>query len=179
MVTNQINGKQYIGQTIRGLKQRKNEHIYGAISERNNNYFHNSIRKYGPDNFTWIVIHDNITTIEDLNRLEIYYIQLYDTFLGIGYNLDGGGRNAITSDKTKRKLSEARKDKYLGKDNFFYGKHHIEKSKRKISIANGIPVVINGKYFDSMPKAGKSLGVNKSTISRRIKRGVSGYQYAN
>ena len=39
------------------------------------------------------------------------------------------------SEETKKKMSEAKKEKYIGKDNSFYGKHHSEESKKKMSEA--------------------------------------------
>ena len=40
------------------------------------------------------------------------------------------------SEESKKKMSEAKKGKHLGKDNSFYGKHHSEESKKKMSEAN-------------------------------------------
>ena len=37
------------------------------------------------------------------------------------------------TEETRKKQSQARKGKYCGKDNSFYGKHHSEKSKQKMS----------------------------------------------
>ena len=40
------------------------------------------------------------------------------------------------SEESKKKMSEAKKGKHLGKDNSFYGKRHSEESKKKMSEAN-------------------------------------------
>lgn len=125
LVTNRINGKQYVGQTICSLKKRKGNHVSDALnSNKNTNYFHRAIQKYGQDNFEWKVIHNYITTIEDLNRFEIFYIGYYSTFGKCGYNLGLGGRNAIPSEETRRKMSESSK-----------GKKASEETKRKQSIS--------------------------------------------
>ena len=39
------------------------------------------------------------------------------------------------SEESKKKMSEAKKEKYIGKDNSFYGKQHSEESKKKMSEA--------------------------------------------
>lgn len=39
------------------------------------------------------------------------------------------------SEETKKKMSETRKGKQMGKDNSFYGHHHTEEARRKISEA--------------------------------------------
>ena len=53
--TNLINGKIYIGQTIKGLKRRKALHEITADKNRGF-YFHNAIRKYGKENFKLEII---------------------------------------------------------------------------------------------------------------------------
>ena len=39
------------------------------------------------------------------------------------------------SEETKKKMSEAKKGKHIGRDNSFYGKHHSEDTKKKMSEA--------------------------------------------
>ena len=102
LVTNKMNRKCYVGQTTHSLKQRKKEHVRHSLNNSDNMYFHKAIRKHGPDNFDWIIIHDNITDIEDLNRLEIFYIGFYDSF-GSGYNLNIGGNNVIPTEESRKK----------------------------------------------------------------------------
>jgi group I intron endonuclease len=144
LVTNRKNGKKYIGQTIGNFKKRKQEHITEARLYRVNNYFHSALRKYGSENFDWEVLHDYISSIDDLNRLEIYYIKYYNTF-GKGYNLDTGGGNAPRSDETKQKISISK----TGKNHPFYGKKLSEEHKRKISEAH------KGKNNPMYGKCGK------------------------
>lgn len=128
-VTNKIDGKKYVGQTIFSLEKRRRRHINDALSRKGNMYFHNALRKYGPDNFEWIIIHE-CDIIEELNRLEVYYIGLYDTFK-TGYNMTRGGNNSgfKHSSESKRKMSEAQKRS----KNHNYGKTFSEEHRRKMS----------------------------------------------
>lgn len=181
MATNNINGKVYIGQTIGTLEQRKTQHI----SKGNNNgnyYFHNALRKYGTDNFYWILLNecDNIDT---LNQLEQYYISCYNS-MNVGYNLTSGGLNYIVSDKTKQRMSKNSPDRSgknnpmygircYGEDNPMYGKHHSDevneknrkahldktvsdKTRKKLSIAGSGENNSNyGKYGKDSSNYGK------------------------
>lgn len=83
-ITNKVNGKSYIGQTRYTLEFRWRQHIH----KKDNTYFHNAIRKYGPENFTLEVLEECSTS--NLNEREIFYIAKYNTFKE-GYNLTTGG----------------------------------------------------------------------------------------
>lgn len=101
--TNTINGKAYIGQT-RNEESRKRYHLRA----NDNLHFHNALRKYGSNNFSYEVLEADIP-IENLNDREIYWIAYYDTF-NSGYNETTGGCQAMKlSDETRQKLSKARK----------------------------------------------------------------------
>lgn len=76
-------GRVYIGITSRGLEKRKKEHIRGKKT-----IFSKALSKY---DFNWVILESNLT-LNDANRLEIYYISLYDsTNREKGYNLEAGG----------------------------------------------------------------------------------------
>ena len=119
-VTNKINGKIYIGQTIRTLEQRKWQHL-NAAKGGCKTHFYNAIRKYGEDNFIFEVI-DEASTLVELNELERYYIKKFDC-INNGYNMVDGGNNnvmfldevkqhhldAMRSDDTKAKISASMK----------------------------------------------------------------------
>lgn len=88
-VTNKVTGKSYIGQTRYSLEFRWRQHLH----KKDNTYFHNAIRKYGPDNFSREVLEE--CDVSELNSREIYYIAKYDTFRN-GYNLTKGGEGNST-----------------------------------------------------------------------------------
>ena len=49
LITNKINGKQYIGQTVKTVQKRWSRHL--ADSKNFDFYFYKAIRKYGKENF--------------------------------------------------------------------------------------------------------------------------------
>ena len=139
-VTNKINGKVYIGQTIRTLNERKRDHLYYAQFDEGIQ-FHYAIRKYGASSFKWEVVCE-AKDKETLNELERYYIQKYDS-INTGYNMvDGGGNNVMfipeikekhrlkmQSEETRKKISDTMKKKYKE------GKLFTEEHKRNLSLA--------------------------------------------
>lgn len=83
--TNLINQKIYIGQTRKQFRERLAHHIW----QMNNNpsYFHKALSKYGLSNFD-ITILETCENPEDLNGLEIYWIDYYQSSdRNKGYNL--------------------------------------------------------------------------------------------
>lgn len=133
-------GRCYIGQTIQLPEQRKAEHLSNSKYSTKEYHFHNALKKYGANAFTFEVI-DTAPTLHELNMLEEKYILLYDS-INNGFNIRNGGENKLHSDESKRRMSEAQKAaharrKALGKDGGW---------KRK----DGGPM--NGK---SSPKKGK------------------------
>lgn len=129
-VTNKINGKVYIGQTVRSLDERMKEHV-----RHNQTVFDKAIQKYGVENF--VVDHiDSATDIEELNQKEIHWIDVYNSMIPNGYNQCIGGGNTCGfhhREESKQKMSEAKQTAYMGVDNPFYGKQHSDTSKRKMS----------------------------------------------
>jgi group I intron endonuclease len=111
-ITNKINNKIYIGQTIRTLNKRIDE--YKKTLKKGilfNDYLHKAFQKYGFDSFLFTVIED-IDSIDELNEKEIFYIKKYNSnHRAFGYNIQPGGRNAKLSEETKKKMSLSRKGK--------------------------------------------------------------------
>ena len=108
-VTNNLNKKCYVGQTIKTAKTRWNEHISAA--KRDEGYLlGRALRKYKTENFTWEVIVDKIPDYF-LDSFERYWIYFYDAYT-IGYNCDAGGpgRSQWTpTEFTKKLWSKQRK----------------------------------------------------------------------
>lgn len=96
-VTNQLNNKIYIGQTIQTLSERKNKHYYKARQENINTHFINALRKYPEENFIWEVI-DNADCQEQLDEKEKYWIDYYNS-VEEGYNTKDGGQTIVVTDK--------------------------------------------------------------------------------
>ena len=138
--------KSYIGQTIRDIHKRLEEHQYAssgcvAVSR--------AIKKYGWENVKkeWYECPD-----EDLNFYEEMLVALLGTLSPGGYNLmEGGGSKGKPSEETKRRISEAlsgEKHYWYGKTGekaFWYGKEHTEETKKKMSEAKSGEKAYNSK----------------------------------
>lgn len=134
------NGKSYIGQTIQDPLQRRAEHLSHSKYSTKEYHFHNALRKYGIDSFTFEVI-ATATTLEELNLLEEKYVNEFDS-INNGYNIRKAGGNKRHSPESIERMRVAQK---------------LRHSKRR--EANGGIETINKKsgYKFSMPhpKKGK------------------------
>lgn len=83
-ISNSINNKVYIGQTIRPIEERFKRHINDAINYIVNTHFARAIRKYGKEKF-YIEEIDRANNQEELNLKEQYWIRYYDS-VNNGYN---------------------------------------------------------------------------------------------
>lgn len=52
VITNSVNGKQYVGQTIRTINQRWRDHLRKQKYNKDNQYLYTAMHKYGKDNFS-------------------------------------------------------------------------------------------------------------------------------
>lgn len=96
----------YIGQSV-DISERKC--AYKNLRCKKQFKLYNSIKKYGWQSHKFDVIHE--CPREALNKWEIFYIDLYNSFdTPIGLNLDAGGKsNFQRSQSTKDKIREKRK----------------------------------------------------------------------
>ena len=110
LVTNTINGKQYVGQTITKYSKLGHGH---AVRD--------AYKKYGRKNFTYETIVSGISCEMFLDYAEKFWIKTLDTMVPNGYNLEfGGKRGKIVNHKpnlgkkasaeTKAKMSESQKE---------------------------------------------------------------------
>lgn len=92
LITNDVNSKVYVGQTIQTLNKRFNGHCCYSKSDRSiNMYIKRAIHKYGRDKFHIHLIEE--CPIETLNDREKYWINHYDSY-NKGYNLTLGGQDS-------------------------------------------------------------------------------------
>jgi len=90
LITNLINDKVYVGQTL-NYKDRMKKHEKSGKNPKY--YFPYAISKHGWENFTKEILIDDVPE-EDLDNLEINYIDFYNSFGPGGYNLTIGGGGA-------------------------------------------------------------------------------------
>jgi hypothetical protein len=92
-IKNIINNKRYIGIT-KNIKNRMSVHLYD-IKNGSNLVFHNSVRKYGFDNFEFEFINDytGLVTYNELLDIETNMIIKYNSYFKFnkGYNMTLGG----------------------------------------------------------------------------------------
>lgn len=106
LITNKINGKKYVGQTVRQTKDRLKYHLWQDSCPA----LHRALLKYGVDNFsiTTLVI---CSSKEEMDSLEALYVKTLNTKVPNGYNIADGGHSAGAhkcSEETKEKIRKAR-----------------------------------------------------------------------
>lgn len=104
-ITNILNSKCYIGATTKSLAERKQAHLRKYRSGYRN-FLYQAFEDFGLENFRWEII-DNANSIEELYRLEIFYISKYNS-MDDGYNSTSGGTiNPMECEKSIQKHKEA------------------------------------------------------------------------
>lgn len=91
-ITNNINGKIYVGQSV-NIAERWKQHEYKAFNSKEKAYtsaIHQAYRKYGIKNFSYEVIEQ--CRPEELDEKEIYWIQKLNSLSPNGYNILTGGQ---------------------------------------------------------------------------------------
>ena len=154
--TNLESGKMYIGKTLHP-KSRWNDHRYGKYK----NGWHKDYQN-NPDKYEYSVIEYDVPE-DKLDEREIFWIGFFDSYRNEYNLTEGGNttRGYKHSDESKQKISDASKKcwqdpEYLkkmknrpkhcgekngmygdhcfaGENHPFYGKHHTEEAKQKIS----------------------------------------------
>lgn len=124
--TCRVNGFSYIGQTA----AHKATYRWGRGGKwyTKQKAFWKAIQEFGWDNFDHEILESNITSLEEANDREYYWIGYYRTWIGFndchGYNTMRGGNNHwyIATDETREKMRKAK-----------LGKTHTEEYKKELS----------------------------------------------
>jgi group I intron endonuclease len=162
-ITNTINNKIYIGQTIQSLEKRWKRHTWLSTLNRNAMAITNALRKYGVENFKIEIIY-TATNIDELNEKEIEFINEYNSLSPNGYNLTSGGKNSPKSEEIKMKISLSTKGKYVSTETrkklseSHRGFVVSEETKKKLSIIN------KGKKIDDKVRIASINKCNKCYI---------------
>ena len=143
--------KVYIGQT-KNYKKRCTPGNY-----KSSPLFYHAIQKYGWENFQHEIL-CFCDTQEEADEKEKYFIALYHaTNIQYGYNLSEGGDY---------------KSILIGENNPFYGKHHTEETKQKLSEQHkhmhtkAVECINTGEIFESATYAAEWCGITKQGIQR-------------
>jgi group I intron endonuclease len=108
-ILNTVNGKSYVGQTVRNLTRRIKAHIRsGSDDRRHQSYIAKAISKHGWASFTVEVLEE--TDEAGLDMAERFWIKTYRSIAPVGYNLDTGGQSKkVSSPQTRARMSAAAK----------------------------------------------------------------------
>lgn len=109
-ITNTVNGKVYIGQTVQANHQRRwRKHVTNASKEMRCRALAAAIQKYGAEAFTFCVVEQMAkdSTQADLDTAEARWISKEGSMSPGGYNLTvGGGSAGARSAETKARISQ-------------------------------------------------------------------------
>ena len=106
-ITNRINGKIYIGQTVQSNpKMRWYAHV-NYCRKGHKSHLYDSMRKHGIEQFSWEIIEQG-TSIEELNELEAKWLTYYRK-LGVVYNNREAGGNKLHSAESIKKMCQVHK----------------------------------------------------------------------
>lgn len=172
-ITNKINNKKYIGQSI-NIEARWKEHLANIHSDKQN-LIYKAMRKYGVENFIFEVI--EICNEDDLDKKEIFWIKHYDSYNN-GYNMTLGGQEGRKYDY-KFLISQYQKYKTVEKTAEKCGchahtvsralkAHEITPHTKALGVSRKIrqidPVSLTTiNIYNSLTEASKALGKNNTT----------------
>ena len=120
-ITNNKNGKVYIGQTIKPIEQRFKRHKNDALNNVLDTHFARAIRYYGEDAFSIEQI-DTAETQEELNQKEQNWIRYYNS-VEEGYNETdalykcGGNTYKSKTEEEMNKIKQKIRESKLGEKN--------------------------------------------------------------
>lgn len=190
-ITNDINGKIYVGKTYQSIDKRFKEHIKDSKRQRcKNRPLYRAINKYGVEHF-------HIDKIEETNfpeEREQYWIQYFNSYHK-GYNATLGGDGkpyvdynlVVNTYKQVNTIKETSKITNISEDTVskiikLYGFQFDDKGRIKIAKCdkNGNIICIYQSIHDAakdLSKPNSNIKTIVSYISRSCKKGNIAYGY--
>ena len=106
-ITNMINGKVYIGQTVQDNPKMRWYGHTACARKGKKSHLYDSMRKHGADNFVWQII-DRAENIDQLNSKEKYWLDFYRAESDV-YNAREAGNNKLHSMASIERMCESQK----------------------------------------------------------------------
>ena len=176
--TNKINNKKYVGQTCQKPESRWGNQGCGY---KGCLLFERAIQKYGWDNFEHEIVYDGLTQDEANYYEEMLIEQYHTTDSDFGYNIRSGGSHMLGldnpfygkhhTDETKSKMSQERIGKYTGKNNPNYNNHKLA-GKNNPNSKSLKQYTTDGQFIQEFACSGdalKSLGLDCNTSNNITK----------
>lgn len=115
-ITNTLNGKVYIGQTVDYRKRKVGHFSYLRRNAHRNRYLQKSFNKYGESSFKMGIIKE--CAVDELDKLEIYYMRKYNSIdKTLGYNMViGGNTNKSFPDYIRQKMSRSQRGRIISEE---------------------------------------------------------------
>lgn len=137
-ITNKINGKIYIGQTVQAVEKRFISHVSAAKSKytRNKYAIHHAISKYGEDAFDVEVLGEYPEEL--LDEMESFFIREYNSLKPNGYNLTDGGcgtRGYKHTEETRAFLTQNLHKRWREMTD----EEYAEACKKRSEVLKGVP----------------------------------------
>ena len=154
-ITNNINGKKYVGQSV-CIEKRFEQHIYS----QSNSEIHNAIEEFGVANFRFEVL--IACSKNELDEQEVKFIRLLDSYEN-GYNQTRGGQHSVYNfEYDYRKYSEL--------------KEELKNKSDKIRSLKSLEYVLRGKLnnleskIDSLKEENDSLKTKNMLLEKKLKK---------
>lgn len=168
VITNNVDGKQYVGKTMQPIAHRWRAHVLG--SRKGRSAIDAAIKKYGADTFTVDVVEESDDE-EYLLIAERIVIAELDTVAPKGYNLTEGGEGTSGYKLTEEQCKKLGGSK-LG-NQYSLGYRHTEEAKKAI-----------GDALRNKPKSGEhrrklrdSQGLTQDVVDLVVHEYRSGLSY--
>lgn len=186
-ITNNVNGKFYIGITGKGVMHRWRGHVYSAKRKAKHGRFPAAIIKYGKDNFT-VELLELYSNSEDCKNAEIRLIR----DLKPHYNVTAGG-DGTTGHRLSDEVKERLRQRMLGRQLNLGRKWTDEQKARMSAKKKGCPAprvtplskftrsenlkraskdrqkriicLSDGNIYDSLVSASSAYNLNKGNVS--------------
>lgn len=172
-IENLVNGKVYIGQTVKTFKRRIGQHLSGLrLSKHTNDHLQKAFNKYGESSFSFELIVET-KHIHNLDDLERFWIDFYNsTDHQFGYNNESGGNVNKTfvspfkgipmSEKRKQALRDAKKGKSYS--------HIAYQNAPKVPCVCENTITGEVTTYPTLLECSFALGVEKSVVGHHVKR---------